>query len=238
MVTVKEALVKFIGRKKYFSINECRENLSEKGIDFNSNTVKQYLYDLRSNREIYNAGTSWYSTLKDEFDLQTEPVERLVLSFDEKYPDLEFSVWSTEQIASFFHHLPTRFATFIYVDRDFHAPIFDYLRNDYDDHLVLKNPGKNEAADHFFIDQNPIVLRHYISQSREDNHFASIEKILVDLFMEEKKLGVVGEAEYLEIFNNIVFERRINVAKMLRYSGRRECKEEIKKLLMSEKNKN
>jgi hypothetical protein len=56
--------------------------------------------------------------------------------------------------------------------------------------------------------------------------------------MEEKKLGVVGEAEYVEIFNNIVFERRINVAKMLRYAGRRVCKEEIKNILTSEKNKN
>jgi len=238
MPKLKKKIEKFTHSKKYFSVSDVEDSLKDGNMEFEKGSVYQYLNQLKSEHKIFDAGYGWYSILEKKFELDREPVEDFVSKFDEKYPELDFSVWSTEQIAPYFHHLPTKFVSFVYVDRNFHSAIFDYLRHEYENHLILKNPGKNEAQDRYFIDQKPIVLRHFISQSQEEGHYASIEKILVDLYMEEKKIGIVGESEYVRIFNNIVFDWRINVARMLRYAGRRECKEYIKNLLVSEKGKN
>lgn len=238
MPKLKTEVENFTETWKYFSVSDLKNFLEKENVKYEKGSIYQYLNKIKEENEIFDAGHGWYSILEKEFELETDPVEEFVSKFDEKYPELDFSVWSTEQIAPYFHHLPTKFVSFVYVDRNFHTAIFDYLRHEYDANLVLKNPGKNEAKDRYFIDQKPIVLRHFISQSQEEGHYASIEKILVDLYREEKKIGIVGESEYVRIFNNIVFDWRINVAKMLRYAGRRECKEYITNLLMSEKREN
>jgi len=53
------------------------------------------------------------------------------------------------------------------------------------------------------------------------------EKILVDLFMEMKKITIIDKDEYIKIVSNIIFNYRINMAEMLDYADRREIKERV-----------
>ena len=148
----------------------------------------------------------------------------------EKFPLLEFSCWSTEQLKGFFHHLPSQFVTFIYTDKDFLSTLKDFLTENY--YNIYLNPSKIEA-EKFMELKKTIILRPSVSSriSKEKN-LTKIEKILVDLFMEMKKISLIDKDEYIKIVSNIILNYRINMAEMLDYAHNRKIKDEIKNLFI------
>ncbi len=225
-ITIKEHIINYTKDKYYFHINDLKKYFSEKQIRFEEDTLKKYLYLFKKNEIIYTAGRGWYSNIKKRFKLDTKPIEKLLRSIKDKFPLLEFSCWSTEQLKGFFHHLSSQFVTFIYVDKDFLQSLKDFLIEN-DDNVYL-NPHKIEAEKFVELKTQTIILRPFISSRvpKEKNR-AKIEKILVDLFMETKKVGLIDKEEYIRIISNIILNYRINMAEMLDYADRREARERI-----------
>jgi len=225
-ITIKESIINYAKDKYYFHINDLKRYFTEERIKFEEDTLKKYLYLLKKNEVMYPAGRGWYSNIQKEFELNIEPTNKIIKLLMAKFPLLEFSCWSTEQLKGFFHHLPSQFITFIYADRDFLQSVKGFLmENDYN---VYLNPYKIEAEKFVELKIDTIILRPSISSRvpREKNR-AKIEKILVDLFMEMKKISLIDEEEYTKIISNIILNYRINMAEMLDYADRRELKEQI-----------
>jgi len=230
-ITIKESIINYAKDKYYFHINDLKRYFTERGINFEEDTLKKYLYLLKKNKVMYPAGRGWYSNIQKEFELNIEPTEKIIKLLIEKFPLLEFSCWSTEQLKGFFHHLPSRFITFIYTDKDFLSTLRDFLsENDYNIYL---NPSKIEAEKFLELKTKTIILRPSVSSriSKEKN-LTKIEKILVDLFMETKKISLIDIEEYKKIISNIIFNYRINMAEMLDYAHNRKIKDEIKNLFI------
>jgi len=230
-ITIKESIINYAKDKYYFHINDLKRYFTERGINFEEDTLKKYLYLLKKNKVMYPAGRGWYSNIQKEFELNIEPTEKIIKLLIEKFPLLEFSCWSTEQLKGFFHHLPSQFITFIYADKDFLSTLRDFLsENDYNIYL---NPSKIEAEKFLELKTKTIILRPSVSSriSKEKN-LTKIEKILVDLFMETKKISLIDIEEYKKIISNIIFNYRINMAEMLDYAHNRKIKDEIKNLFI------
>jgi hypothetical protein len=172
---------------------------------------------------LYGAGRGWYSFVRQPFKLGPQPVKKIVSPLEKKYPLLSFSVWSTEQLRSFAHHMLTRFVTFVYTPRDAMSGIYDFLKDSgYD---VWLNPRGNDARK-FSIGKRTVVIRPAISRGSSREHFANIENILVDLFVEAAALNLMDEDEYFRIFGNILVAGRIDIGRLLNYAGRRKLKAE------------
>ena len=230
-ITIKESIIDYARDRYYFYINDLKRYFTERGIKFEEDTLKKYLYLLKKNEAIFPAGRGWYSNIQKEFELNIEPTEKIVKLLIEKFPLLEFSCWSTEQLKGFFHHLPSQFATFIYADKDFLQSVMDFLmENDYTTYL---NPYKIEAEKFVELKTKTIILRPYISSRvPKEKNKAKIEKMLVDLFMETKKISLIDKEEYIKIVSNIILNYRINMAEMLDYAHNRKIKDEIKNLFI------
>ena len=225
-ITIKESIIDYAKDKSYFHINDLKRYFTEKGIKFRENSLKQQIYLFKKEKFIYPAGRGWYSNIQKEFNLNIKPTEKITKLLIEKFPLLEFSCWSTEQLKGFFHHLPSQFVTFIYTDKDFLSTLRDLLsENNYN---VYLNPYKAEAEKFIELKTKTIILRPSVSSriSKEKN-LTKIEKILVDLFMEMKKISLIDRDEYTKIISNIILSYRINMAEMLDYADRREAKERI-----------
>jgi hypothetical protein len=225
-ITIKEHIIDYARDRYYFHINDLKRYFTEKGIKFEEDTLKKYLYLLKKNKVIYPAGRGWYSNIQKEFELNIESIKKIIKLLTDKFPLLEFSCWSTEQLKGFFHHLPTQFVTFIYTDKDFLPSVKDFLiENDYN---VYLNPHKIEVEKFVELKPQTIILRPSVSSrvSKEKN-LTKIEKILVDLFMEMKKINLIDQEEYIKIISNIVLNYRINMAEILDYADRREAKERV-----------
>jgi len=230
-ITIKEYIIDYAKDKYYFHINDLKKYFTEKGIKFEEDTLKKYLYLLKNNKVIYPAGRGWYSNIQKEFELNIEPTEKIAKLLIEKFPLLEFSCWSTEQLKGFFHHLPSQFVTFIYTDKDFLSTLRDFLTENY--YNIYLNLSKNEAEKFIELKTKTIILRPSVSSriSKEKN-LIKIEKILVDLFMEMKKVSLIDKEEYIKIVSNIILNYRINMAEMLDYAHNRKIKDEIKNLFI------
>ena len=225
-ITIKESIINYAKDKYYFHINDLKKYFTEKGIKFRENSLKQQIYLLKKEEFIYSAGRGWYSNIQKEFNLNIEPTEKIIKLLMEKFPLLKFSCWSTEQLKGFFHHLPSQFVTFIYTDKDFLSTLRDFLTENY--YNIYLNPSKIEAEKFIELKTKTIILRPSVSSriSKEKN-LTKIEKILVDLFMEMKKVSLIDKEEYIKIISNIILNYRINMAEMLDYANRREAKEWI-----------
>lgn len=210
-------------RRRYFSREEICNLISEGRSSIQARTLNRYLVEFNKEGILYGAGRGWYSLIKQSFELERRPVKKIVTTLEKKYPLLSFSVWSTEQLKSFAHHMLARFAAFVYVDRDAMSGIYDFLKDSgYD---VWLNPRGNDARK-FSIGEKTVVIRPAISRERSSGHFADIEKILVDLFVEAADLNLMDEDEYYRVFGNVLAAGRIDIGTLLNYAKRRKLKTE------------
>ncbi len=221
-ISIRSELSSLVKKYSYFSTKFAKEYLKERKISFNNITVNQYFYHFKKDGEIYSAGLNWYSGIKNELRLSSENLDELIKDLQRKFPFLDFNCWSIGELKSFFHHLFAKDVTFIYSDSDALGSLSDFfLERNYN---VYNNPGKKIVNDYFQIKENTIVLRSSISEEPVNGHYSSTEKILVDLLLENERLNLFGKAEYKRVFYNAICSGRINIAKMLRYSKRREVK--------------
>ena len=225
-ITLKEHIINYAKNKRYFNITDLKKYFAERGIDFKNDTLKKYLYLLKKENFIYGAGRGWYSTIKDEFELDTKPVEEIIALIKDEFPLLDFSCWGTEQIKGFYHHLPSQFVTFVYADKDFLQALKDFMAdNGYNTYL---NPRKSETEKYVELKNQTVILRPFISSREPKNlRLAKIEKILVDLLMETKRVNLMDMGECQKIISNIRLNYRINMAEMFDYAERRKIKEDM-----------
>jgi hypothetical protein len=129
-------------------------------------------------------------------------------------------------LASAFHHTQNIFYTFIYAEQDALFSLRDFLlENNY---VAYMNPGKNDK--NFVLQDGTIILRPNITRSKSVNNMSSIEKVLVDLYIEGERLGIIDRNEYEKIFSNI-FNYRLNISLLMDYSERRKIDDNIKEIL-------
>lgn len=180
-----------------------------------------YLQELKQEGKIFDAGRGWYSSIADPFILDYSSVRRIVSMISKKFPLLDFSCWSTEQISRFGHHLLTKFVTFLYTDRDNLNHLCDFLIDE--GFNVYSNPNKEESKD-FIIRKKTIVLRPTISTQPVEEHFVKIEGILTELFLESIDLNLIDFDEYIKIFHNLSRQFRISISQFLDYIDYRQPK--------------
>jgi len=211
-------------------MKDLRKYLNQNNITYTNNNLKQSIYRLKLDDLIYESGRGWYSTIKEEFILNRRPIEKTIEIINSNFPFLEFSCWSTEQLKAFFHHLPSQFVTFIYSDKDFIETLREFLEND--NYNVFLNPQKKEAEKFVHFKDQTVILRPSIAHRKpKENHFARIEKIIVDLYMEVKKIGIIDKEEFKRIVENVISNSRVYLSEMLDYAHNRKIRSEIEHIL-------
>jgi hypothetical protein len=230
--STKSAIQGIIKGKKYFTVETIKRGLNKSRLKYNSTTVNQYLYNLKTEGELFDAGRGWYATVNASLELNTKPVEKLKSVVAKQFPLLKFAVWSTEQLQPFEHHMMTQFTSFIYTDIDAMKPVVECLKDN--DYNVYLNPQQSEVAK-YFEPTSATVVRQSVTEEPVEGYYATVEKILVDMFLEKDRLHLMDGAEYERIFRNLVLLHRINMPRLLRYADRRKVKASlIKDILAAE----
>lgn len=208
----KKLLVKqYIKKRRYFSLDAIARDLG-----FERLLIRDYLLDLKKENILYGAGRGWYSTFARPFELDVEPVQEMVDIIKKKFPLLKFSCWSTRQINRFTHHMLGKYVTLVYMDWDAMPVVYDFLKDA--GHDVWLNP-RGKEAERFSVRENTVVLRPAISREPRNGYYATIEKIMVDLFIEGESLYLMSEYDIVR--KNILEDGRIDVAALLAYAKRR-----------------
>jgi len=225
-------ILEFVAGTKYFNATVLKAHLARRKVRYAPRTINQYLYNLRSEGKLYDAGRGWYSTLPNALKLNTDPVVELESTVNAEFPLLGFSCWGTEQIQPFAHHLQTNFVQFLYVDTDAIAPVAEFLVTK--SYNAYANPGIPEFEKYFEPKNRSVIVRASITEEPVAGHFATIEKILVDLYLEKDRTHLMDAAEYERVFTNLAYSQRINMARLLRYAQRRKVQNAFSDIIFSE----
>ena len=149
---------------------------------------------------------------------------------EKQFPQLQFSSCSTEQLQPFAHHLMSRFTTFIYTETDAISPITEFLGNQ--QYTVYPNPKQADVEKYVATSDRRIIVRALVTEEPIDRHYATIEKVLIDLFLEKDRLFLMDGAEYKRIFENIIFSNRIAMGRMFGYAERRKIDKSLVNLCL------
>ena len=204
----------------YFSYEAIKGKInSETSIE--DSTLQTYLSRDVSAGTLSDAGKGWYSRLQKEFILDTKPLKRVLGILKKAFPLLEASSWSTEQINPFTHHMLGKHILFTYVASDavnsVHETLLAHNYNSY------ANPGKPEIKKSFRISKNTVIVRPSVAKQPESLNGASpIEKILVDLLFENRRLNIMPQEEAKLVLENAMATGTIKISSMISYAKRRE----------------
>lgn len=224
-----DIIKKFASAKDYFSINQLRDHLTSLKLDYSDITIKKYLKNLSDQKIIFSAGRGYYSTISKVIELSDEQINPLIETLRQNYPLIKFSVWSTRSIRFAFHHLQNIFYTFISADKEALIFIRDFLVEK--KYNVYLNPLPEELDKNVVLKDSSIILRPSISRSKSVSNIASIEQILIDLYVEKDKLRLIDKSEYNKVFSYIVNNFRISISSLITYAERRKIQSEIKLLI-------
>ncbi|MBF0106225.1 MAG: hypothetical protein HQM16_12965 [Deltaproteobacteria bacterium] len=201
----------------YFSIKAVQRVLGEHSIHVADQTLRKYLSQAMTMGIVNDAGYGWYSSIAKPFVLNADPILKFVKKVKDKFPLLDFSCWSTQQINSFTHHMLAKFVTFIYVDQDALFSVRDWMRHE--GFEVYVSPGKAEIEKNFEVGENTVVIRRgCFKETKKGSHLAPIEKILVDLLIEAPKLYLMDDSEAEGVIEKTLESGRINIAVLFSYA--------------------
>ena len=216
----------------YFTTAAIARQVKALGLEISDGTLPVYLTEATATGLIYDAGRGWYSSLVQEFKLDTKPVAPLVRLLEKKFPLLEYTCWSTEQVRAYGHHLLARFVPFVHVERDAIASVAESLKDaGYDAHA---NP-RAEAARQFAIRAKTVVVRPKHGEQPHSGHLVTVEGLLVELFVESRALNLMDARECYRFFANLAGQSRLSMAALLDYAReRRPAALEFQELIKAE----
>jgi len=155
-----------------------------------------------------------------------------------QFEDVKYCIWNTNWMNEFSQHQSAKRIIIIEIEKDFVETLYYELKDSFKMDFYV-NP--DEKAIDFYISEskNPVIIKKLITRSpitkRTENkikiYTPQLEKILVDLFTENKLFYFYQGAELIHVFENVLKNYTLNYTKLFSYAKRREREKDIKQFL-------
>ena len=143
-----------------------------------------------------------------------------------KYPLVDYCVFDSGIFNNFLNHQISMNIVFVEVEKDVEKAVYEYLREEYVN--VLFKPDLEQFR--LYAESGTVIVRQLITKSPlGDNYSITLEKLLVDVFVDKLLRILINESEYNNFTNNCFSNYLINKRRILAYSSRRNCRDKIKK---------
>ena len=211
----KTLFEEFIKKHKYFTLQKITET-----IPLNKKVIKNYLLEFKKQGVIFNAGYGFYTTLKEEFQIPIiSRVETITRLLKKRFPFVNFIIWDTKQLQSLYLHTQVHSITFVETDQEMLSPFYDCISEKYQKTYIEKRNKDYFAQIPLYL--NPVVIRKKPSRSPYKGITPTLEKILVDMFIDLNTYRYISEVDYWQIWQELSSHYRINIGKVISYSKRR-----------------
>lgn len=195
----------------YFSLDAVRDMVAADGLELSADLLREYLSAAMQRGVIHDAGRGWYSSLPTPATLAPEPVAKLRDALTGRFPLMPFYVWSTQQVNPWMHHLLGKFVRFVYADRDDVDDLAAFLRAE--GWAVVVNPTAKNAAD--IIPGDRCVVVRGTRRNIDPDGEPRVVTILIDLMLENDKLGLMDNDERREMTRRLMTSNRVELAALL-----------------------
>ncbi len=238
----RKALIKRFKEASSFSKQELYDLYSDYDPDLKDSTLRWRIHQLKEEGVIRAVKRGEYVISdKPEYvpDL-SEKLIRLSSVLNKEYSELDHCIWSTEWLNEFTRHQLGSYFTILEVEKDMAEMVFEDLRYGHDLKVYMK-PDETVIERHVAFEQAilliPLISRSPLRSISIKNgkngqvKVPALEKMLVDLFCDEKTFYAIRGAELEYIFEHAIREYSINYSKLFNYSRRRSREKEFKEFL-------
>jgi hypothetical protein len=167
-----------------------------------------------------------------------ETAKEISKLFSEKYPELAHCVWNTNIFNSFTTHQTFNSFYLFETEADVLENVF-YLFKEHNFNVFL-SPDEDLINKYIVDSENPIIVKKIVSRAplmqNESVPSPTIEKILVDIFVEKVIFQFLQGSELVTVYNEVFNNYAVNITKMLNYADRRKAKEGIVSFIRAEVN--
>lgn len=208
--------------------------------DLKEGTFGWRIYDLKNKNIIRPLMRGLYSiSYKPKYIPEvTQEVLKIAKKINEQFADIKSCLWEADWLNEFSQHQSSKKIIFIEVEKDFVESLYYELKNSFKYDIYVK---PDEKAIDFYISESskPVIIKKLITRSpigkrterRVKFYTPLLEKILVDIFAEEKLFYFSQGSELIHIYKNALNSYSINFTKLFSYAKRREKKNDIKMFL-------
>ena len=242
---IENRLIEEFKDRESFSREELFEFFKHFEPDLKEGTFGWRIYDLKNKniikpimRGLYTI--SYKPKYKPEFSDQLLKLTRKLI---DKFEDVKFCIWDTKWLNEFSQHQASKNIIIIEVERDFLDSFFYELKDIYKGDVFI---APDEKTINFYVAESmqPIVIKRLVTRSpiskrtekRIKFYTPFLEKILVDVFAEDKLFYYSQGSELVHIYENAFKSYDINYTKLFSYAKRREKDNDIKTFLNNNMN--
>ena len=237
---IENKLIEEFKDREYFSREELFGFFRYFEPELKEGTFGWRIYDLKNRNIIKPLKRGIYViSYKPRYKPDISPgllkiAKRLTKRFDE----IKHCFWETSWLNEFSQHQASRSTLFIEIEKGFEESLFYELKDRESREVFLK---PDEKAIHFYIAESnePVVIEKLITRApltkmteeKATFFIPTLEKILVDLYAEEKLFYYLQGSELIHIYENAITSYTINFTKLFSYAKRREREQDIKQFM-------
>jgi len=200
--------------------------------DLNDSTFNWRIYSLKEKNLLKPVRKGIYIfSDKPRFQPQVEPkLKEIYGKLSKHFPAARHCVWSTRWLNDWMIHQPGRFLLLIEVEAVALESVFYFLKDEKYKNVYL-NPDDN-MLDHYIYEQTEsIIVKQLITKAPLQKikmiAVPTLEKILVDLFIERKIFAPFQGGELVNIYDDLYKNYHLNITKLLAYARRRTKEHEL-----------
>ena len=237
---IENTLIEEFKDRETFSREELFEFYKSFEPNLKEGTLGWRIYDLKEKNIIKTLKRGLYKiSYRQRYRPEISPeLFKLAKTVGSKFEEVRFCLWDTSWLNEFLQHQSNKFMLIVEIEKGFEESLF-YDLKDNSKHEVFLNPHEREINLYINESKQPVVIKKLITRSPLNRMIEKkvklptpqLEKILVDLFAEEKLFHCLQGSEMIHIYENALNIYSINFTRLFSYAKRRDRDREIKQFL-------
>lgn len=233
-------LIEEFKNREYFTRQDLLEFYRTFEPELKEGTFGWRIYDLKDKNIIRSIKRGLYAiSYKPGYKPYISPdLIKLAKRITDKFDDAKHCIWETEWLNEFSQHQASKRIILIEIEKEFIESLYYELKDSSINELYI-NPDDKDI-DFYIAESNyPVIIKKLISRSpvatrtekRVKFHTPLLEKILVDLFAEDRLFYYLQGSELMHIYENAISNYAINFTKLFSYAKRRGREQDIKQFM-------
>lgn len=208
--------------------------------NLNKNTFRWRVYALKNDGAINTLKRGVYSTKSKKVfkPVVNKKLKNLFSSVQKQFPYVDMCIWESSWLNNLMLHQAFSSNIIIEVDKAAASAVFAFLQESHKE--VFLNPGKYEVEHYIKAGQTNIVIKNLIItsplQETQNIKMPTIEKIMVDLFVDDELFVTYQGAELQNIYREIFTSYSVNRSTLTQYAHKRHIKDKLVSFLIEETN--
>jgi hypothetical protein len=212
--------------------NELRSFYRIRTQDFNEQFFRRVLYALEKEQILVPLGSGMYVFKEQEVNKRkflhspSKELSSIHQILQKTFPYLDYLCWETRILHEFTTHQPGQNIIVVEAEKEACESVFNRLMEKYTGRVFL-DPTRSLMENYVLPQASPIIVLPLISESPRTTHnnipFPKLEKILVDILVDENIFFAFQGAELSYIYENAFNTYWLNQRTMFRYARRRKA---------------